>query len=499
MRIGTAEMLSKVDAHCIEQLGIPGILLMENAALKVLKHLDTESYDSYTIICGSGNNGGDGFAVARQLKSLGKTIEVFMVGGGSLSADCRINHDILKAMGVPVESIANVEDLDRFRDAIRSSQVVVDAIFGTGIKRALSEPYLSVVEIVNENSRYTVAVDIPSGMMGSTGEIMGACIRADKTVTFQLYKRGFLNYSSQRYTGQVIVEPIGVPEEIIELYFQKEFITEREEIKSLIPKREVHSHKGNHGRLLIIAGSRGFTGAAYIAAEAAVKSGAGLVTLACYKKIEKILAAKLVEAMTLAYESKEDLESQIIKANAIAVGPGIGNSQNSLEILKLVLEKAEAPVVIDADGLNVLAAHLEILKDKRVPVIITPHVGEMARLTGYSVEYINSNRLQVAKDFAEKYSIIVLLKGYNTVITDGEYTYINPTGSSVMASGGMGDCLTGIVTSLIAQGIEPLRATQLSAYVHGYAADMLGQELYSVTASEVIAVLPRVLKQLQTL
>lgn len=496
MRIGTVDTLRKIDSHCINELGIPSIVLMENAALKVVSRLKTDIYEKYTVICGRGNNGGDGFAIARHLIALKKNIKVFLIGEGALSADCRINYEILNRMGIKIETILSLEDVLKLKNSIESSEVVVDAIFGTGLQRILREPFLSAIRAINERGKFIISVDVPSGMEGDNGEILGDCVRAHETISFELYKRGFLNYNAQKYIGKVYVESIGVPEAVIVHHHMSEYITERNEMSSLIPKREVFCHKGNAGRVLVIAGSKGFTGAAYIAAEAAVKTGAGLVTLACDRSVEGILASKLTEAMTFGYEHKEELLNLMSMANAIAIGPGLGNSQKSLEVVRFVLSNALAPVIVDADGLNVLKDNLQLLKEAKTPLVITPHPGEMARLTGYSVDHINRNRLDISKSFAKENSVTVLLKGYNTVISDGNDIFINPTGTSSMATGGMGDCLTGIISSLVAQGLEPIRAAQLGAYVHGFAGDLLSQELHSVTACDVMEALPRILKQI---
>lgn len=498
MKIGTAEILRNMDKHCIEELKIPGIVLMENAALKVLKHLETNVYNRYCVVCGSGNNGGDGFAIARHLKALDKTVEVFLIGSSSkLSEDCRVNYQILKNLGMKIQKVSNVEDFTLLRDALQHSDIAIDSLFGTGLSRNLDELYVSVISIINENSKYIVAVDIPSGMDSNTGEIKGNAVKAKKTVSFELYKRGFISYNSHKYTGEIVVESIGMPKEVINLYHEKEYLTSREEVKNIIPKREKVSHKGSFGRVLVIAGSEGYTGASYITTQSAVRSGAGLVTLGCSYNIQTILSSKLVEAMTYGYRKIEDLLDQIKNADVIALGPGLGNNSETLDIIKLVLNHGKGTLVIDADGINVLSQHLDILKSSSLSIILTPHPGEMARLTNLTIEYINENRMDVAKNFAKENSVIVVLKGYNTVISDGKKIYVNPTGTSAMASGGMGDCLTGIIASLAAQGCTPLEAACASVYIHGFAGDKLSHNMYNVNAEHIIEELPYTLKELE--
>jgi ADP-dependent NAD(P)H-hydrate dehydratase / NAD(P)H-hydrate epimerase len=499
LKLATGSMMRELDKYCIETLGIPGIVLMENAALKVLKNINLKICDSFTIVCGKGNNGGDGFAIARHLHVSGKKVEVFSIGTKEdMSEDCRTNYSILKNLGININKIDNLEDISQLRDATGRSQMTIDALFGTGLGKNVEGIYDMVISIINENSSNILAIDVPSGFNSDTGKIMGNCVRAHKTITFQLYKKGFLTYGSDKYAGEIIVEDIGIPREIINKLHNSEFIIDREMVRSKIQVRDKYAHKGDYGRVLIAAGSKGFTGAAYIASQGAVRSGSGLVTLCCGEDIQSILSSKLTEAMTLSFKEKERLREVLEKCDAVAIGPGMGSNKETLEALKYVLQHAKCPIVIDADGINILKDQLPLIRNSENKIILTPHPGEMARITGLSIDYINHNRIEVAAKFAKDYGAIVLLKGYNTVITDGEVTMINPAGNSSMASGGMGDCLTGIITSFIGQGYKPLEAASLAAYVHGYAGDKLSKEMFCVNASHVVESLPYVIKELQT-
>ncbi|QAT41268.1 NAD(P)H-hydrate dehydratase [Clostridium sp. JN-9] len=498
MRVATSLIMRNMDSYCINTLRIPGIILMENAAIKVIENIQLEKLRSFTVVCGIGNNGGDGFAVARHLLLKGKTVQVFLIGSEEkLSNDCKTNFNILKNMNINIKSVKNLEDAYELRDSIEKSQITIDAIFGTGLNRQIQEIYDTVITIINENSSYTISIDVPSGFNSDKGVPMGNCIRADKTISFQMYKQGFLNYGSDRYTGSIVICDIGVPKEVQDKFNENYLIIDRPMIKKLIMVRSKYSYKGDYGRVLLFAGSKGFSGAAFISTEAAVRSGAGLVTLASEKDLLNILSAKLCEAMTADYEDEKKINELIIKSNAVAIGPGMGNNERTLDILKKVLQMSSCGVVIDADGINVLKNNLDLLKNKKNRIVITPHFGEMSRLTGYSIDYIRDNRIQVAKDFAKENQIIVLLKGYNTVITDGSTTIINPTGNSAMASGGVGDCLTGMIASFIAQGYDPLSASCLAAYVHGYSGEKLSQNMYNVTASDILNEIPYSLKELQ--
>lgn len=498
MKIATGQIMREIDKYCIETLKIPGIVLMENAALKVIKNLELEKYNSYVVVCGRGNNGGDGFAVARHLAIFNKTVEVFLIGTEeAMSEDCKINYIILKNMGIKVNKINNVEDVIELRDSIERCEIVLDAVFGTGLSKDLEGIYDLVISIINENSLNTISVDIPSGLNSDSGKVMGNSVRANKTISLQLYKKGFLNYGSHKYTGEVIVEDIGIPSFIIDRFHKNEFMIDEAMVKERLKIRDRYAHKGDYGRVLVMAGSKGFTGAAYIVTEAAVRSGAGLITLCCSEDIQSILSTKLTEAMTISFKETDRLKTILENCNCIALGPGMGNTDYTLQALKYALQKANCPVVIDADGINVLKDQLSLLKNIEVEVILTPHIGEMSRITGLSVEYIQENRIEVSKSFAKQYKVIVILKGYNTIITDGETVLINPTGNSSMASGGMGDCLTGIIASFIGQGYKPMDAAVLAVYIHGYCGDKLALNMFCVSASSVIDNIPYIIKKIQ--
>lgn len=498
MKIATNEVMREIDKYSIETLKIPGIVLMENAALKVIKNLDLKKCDSFTVVCGRGNNGGDGFAVARHLFAMGKKVDTFIVGSEiGMSNDCKINYEILKNMGASVNSINNVEDVAMLRDCIEKSHITIDAIFGTGLTRNVEGIYDQAISIINENSSYVLSVDVPSGFDSNTGKPLGNCIRAAKTVSFQCYKSGFLNYNTDKYTGEIVIEDIGIPSSIVDKFHKGEFIIDKEMIKKSIAVRDKYAYKGDYGRVLVIAGSRGYTGAAYIAAQGAVRSGAGLVTLCCHKDIQDILSSKLAEAMTISFGDGDRLKELLTISSAVAIGPGMGNNDVTFKLVEHVIKNALCPVVIDADGLNVLKDNTELLSRHRSPIIITPHVGEMARLTGLDIDYILENRIQVSKNFAKDHNIIVLLKGYNTIITDGKKVIINPTGNSSMASGGMGDCLTGIITGFLGQGYSPLMAATIATYVHGYCGEKLSKTMYCVSASHILNEIPYSIKELQ--
>ncbi|WP_446897891.1 NAD(P)H-hydrate dehydratase [Clostridium sp. LBM24168] len=497
MKIANVEIMRNIDSYCINKLKIPGIVLMENAALKIIKNINMKIYNSFCLFCTKGNNGGDGFAVARHLYNLGKTINVFLIGKeNNMSHDCKVNYDILKNLGIKINKINDSKQIESLNAYIKSSDMVIDAIFGTGLSRDVEGIYAEVIRSINFNSRYTLSIDIPSGMSGDTGNILKNSIKANKTVSFQMYKNGFFKYGANEFIGDLVIENIGIPDSVIKKFDTGRFVIDKYSIKNVLKERNKYSHKGDFGRVLIIAGSTGFSGAAYISTQSAVKSGAGLVTLACEKNVQNIMSAKLTEAMTLNLDENEKLEGFIKKSDSIGIGPGMGNNEITLDILSKVINESKNTVVIDADGINVLKGNLALLKNKSCNVVMTPHLGEMSRLTGLSIDYIEDNRVEVAQKFARDYDVILVLKGYNTVVTDGYTTALNSTGNSSMASGGMGDCLTGIITSFLAQGYKTFEAACISVYLHGFCGDRLSKKMFCVSASDIINEIPYAIKDI---
>lgn len=489
--------MRKLDSYCINELGIPGIVLMENAALKVIKNIDTSTYNSFCVVCTKGNNGGDGFAVARHLYNLGKKVDIFLIGNESnMSSDCTVNYEILKKLGINIMIVNSLEQIENIRNSLKFSDMTIDAIFGTGLSRDVEGLYGEVVKCINEYSKYTLSIDIPSGISGNSGKVLKNAVKADKTVSFQLYKRGFLNYDAGNFIGDLVIEDIGIPDKVIEKYKSNEFLIDNYLMKNMIHKRNKYSHKGNFGRVLIAAGSKGFSGAAYISTQSAVRSGAGLVTLGCRENIQDIMNTKLTEAMTFRLEDNSKLEEFIEKCDAIGIGPGMGNNEFTFDILKKVIEKARNTVVIDADAINVLSGKLDILKHKKCNVVMTPHLGEMSRVTGLDIDYIEKNRIEVSKKFARENDVVLLLKGYNTIITDGQMVAVNSTGNSAMASGGMGDCLTGMITSFVAQKYSAFKAACIGAYIHGLCGDRLSEKMFCVNASHIMDEIPFAIKDI---
>lgn len=499
MKIATSKMMKELDQKAIDVLKIPSILLMENAALKVLKHLDlTQSY--FVIVCGKGNNGGDGLALARHLKIAGKEVDVYFVADDETGTpDTLVNLTICRNMKVNIILVHEEADLWDLREAINDADVVIDALFGIGLSRPIRGIHAEVIEIINEMSHNTVSIDIPSGIHPDTGEIMGVAINALKTISFSCYKKGFLNYSTTESCGEIIVENIGIPDSVCDLIDGRDYLVSHESVRGLIPVRSRTGFKGDYGKILIVAGSPGFTGANKIASEACIASGAGLVTVSSDARVINVIAEGVREAMTI---HPDRIEEAVSQSDVIAFGPGMGNNGDTMLLLMRIIKrlreegKSDSTLILDADGLNVLEKQTGLLENIGVRVILTPHFGEMARLTGHSVEYIKKNRMDVAKKFAKKHKITLVLKGHNTIVSDGVSCFVNPTGSSAIATGGMGDCLTGIIAALAGQGLEPMEAAIAATYLHGHIGDELAKSRYSITASEIISKIPFELKKM---
>lgn len=482
-----------MDKKAIDEVGIPSIVLMENAANEVFLRIK-DLANTFTVICGTGNNGGDGLAIGRKLVLAKKEVHFIIINyKNNYSNDFNINYNIVNKMKCKISFINDISDLQNLKEIIDSNEIIIDSIFGVGINRELAPFYKDVIEVINDSKKVIVAIDVPSGLECNTGKPMGTAVKAKITYTFEVIKLGFINYSSFEYLGSVEVIPIGIPNEVKESIDREAVILEEDYYKHNIRKRKIYEHKGNNGRAIIFAGSKGFTGAAYLATKACLKTGAGLTTLVTIKEVQDILSSMLIESMTSNFDDTEKLDNLLISANAIAYGPGLSSSKKNEEFLLHVSKQSNCYLVIDAEGINILSRRPDILEALRGKMILTPHPGEMARLVNKSIDEIESDRINIAKEYAKKYDCIMLLKGYNTVITNGRDVYINTTGNSKMASGGVGDVLTGIIVSLLAQQHSPMESALIGAYVHGKAGEVASENKYSITATEIIENIPTII------
>lgn len=484
MKVCTASQMRNIDRMTISTGGIPGIVLMENAAMACVdainKKFSVLKNKRIAIFCGKGNNGGDGFAVARLLFNKGADVSVYLVCGDEFNGDALINFDIIDRMGIHIEQVYDTGTLDLI---IPSYDIVVDAIYGTGIHGEVQGISREVIQKINGFSKYLISIDVPSGMNSDTGEICGVCVNADMTVTFAAYKLGMFLYPAADCTGEILLYDISIPEYILQCSETSAEVLSAEDFAELFPKRKNNSHKGDYGKLLIVGGSKGMSGSVYMASEAALNSGAGLITIAAPECINDILESKTTEVMTAPMRdtnghfsaiSAMDIIERAEKVDAVLIGPGMGTSNDCKIILEELLKNAKTPVIVDADALNILAKNMDILEKCSCPLIFTPHEMEISRLTGLDIEYIKNNRLSVSKEFCEKYGVTLILKGHHTIVTapDG-LQYINNTGNSGLAKGGSGDVLAGITAAMSARGISEPQAAALAVYLHGAAADMV--------------------------
>ncbi|MCX7749018.1 MAG: NAD(P)H-hydrate dehydratase [Clostridia bacterium] len=512
MKVFTPKQMQKADEISIHEIGIPGIVLMENAALSVvdeiIKMLGTADKKNIHLFAGKGNNGGDAFAVARHLHQKGANVTLALLAQrDKIQGDAKINLDILKKMELDIIELTEEHQLSSFDAKLAYADLIVDGIFGTGLKGRVEGFFEKVVELINGAGKPVISIDIPSGIDGETGEVLHVCIKAHKTVTFALPKLGLLIHPGSEYTGNLIVADIGIPQKVIDEIDSKLHITDFDYVKTFMPKRAPDTNKGDYGKVLILTGSKGMTGAGILTSKAALRTGAGLVYTCVPGSLADIYETSSLESVTvplkdsgsgtLSAECIDELSGLLQKATVIAVGPGLSFNDAIVKIVASVIEKAPVPLIIDADGINALSKDLSVLKKSKVPVILTPHPGEMSRLTGKPIDHIQKDRLQIAGSFAAQWGIILVLKGSKTLIANPQGDiYINPTGNAGMATGGTGDVLTGIIAGLMGQGVDPFQAAVLGVYLHGAAGDCAASKLgeHGLIAGDLIPEIPYVMK-----
>jgi NAD(P)H-hydrate epimerase len=510
MRILSAEAMREVDRVAIEELGVPGMVLMENAAIGVADAIGEvfAEAESAAIFCGPGNNGGDGLAVARHLATRGYGVEVFLVGGRGkpveLGGDAGVQLAICRKLDLPVREVGPEDDLEPVLAAAREHDLIVDALFGTGLARPLSGVFATLVEGLNELPVPRLAVDLPSGLNGSRADVFGPHVRADLTVTFAAPKVAHVLPPAADAVGELIVTDLGVPPALVERAREEGgtlHLLVEEELAALLPPREPGTHKGDYGHALIAAGSPGKAGAAILAARAAVRAGAGLVTAAVPEPILDVVDLGSIESMSLPLPAgptgqlAEEAAAKLLQAtegkDALALGPGLG-SEAAPAIRRVVLE-CPLPLVLDADGVNAFAGRAAELAGRRAAAVLTPHPGEMARLLGIATAEVQADRPAAARRAAAETGAIAVLKGHRTLVAapDGA-VWVNPTGNPGMASGGAGDVLTGLLAGLLAQGLEPLDAARLGVYLHGLAGDLAAARLggIALAAGDLLDALP---------
>lgn len=499
--------MHQIDRFTIDQIGMKEEILMENAGVSIFRYLEKslKKEDEIAVLIGAGNNGGDGFVIARYLIDAGFHVDVWLVPERSRIQGCAKYHmDLYFACGYELKQWDDTfyHNLDRY-------SVIIDSLLGTGIRGKVRKPYDEIITSINEQFKQTViSVDLPSGM---TDEVMAhdaICIKATETITIQCPKVSAYLFPNRHYYGKLTVVSIGIPSHVIKQVATPKILWTTERVKETLPRRSGHGHKGTFGKALIIAGSHSMTGAPILTAKACHKAGAGLVTVALPDRIYPIVASCVIEATFLPCPTKEGsvsdesplLMEQIPSFDAIAIGPGLSRQEHLEKIVERLLLECDQPLIIDADGLYHLTKLLPLLKQRTSPTILTPHHGEMARLAKCSVEDVANNRFELAKQFATEYGVYLLLKGpYSLLSTPEGEQFINPTGNVSLAKGGSGDVLTGIILAQVMQKQSVQEAISNAMYIHGKASDVLVENdssVYDVLATDVINKLPQVFRDL---
>lgn len=473
------------DYNTINKIGMPSMVLIERAAMQTVEELYGDIFDLRRVlmVCGRGNNGADGFAIARLLHLKGIDVNVLFVDDESECTTETIQQiKIVKNYGI---DILNNVDFQKYT-------TIIDALLGVGLSRKVEGKYAKIIKEINNTEAFILSVDIPSGISADNGRILGTAIKADKTVTFGFKKVGLVLYPGAEYAGDVKVKDIGITEAGFEGEFPKIYSHTLEDLK-MIPKRKKYSNKGTFGKVLVIAGSLNMAGAAYLSAKATYRTGAGLVNIYTVDENREILQTLLPEAVLTTYDGEkldeEELISKVLESNAIIIGPGMGIGISTKDILEIVLTYAKSPIIIDADAINVISKNPELLDNHNKDIIITPHLGEMSRLINKDIAKISENIIQEAEKLASEKNLVCVLKDTRTVVADGNgSTYLNQSGNNGMATGGSGDVLTGIIAGLIAQGINSKDATTLGVYIHGLSGECASDELgnYAVMADDII-------------
>lgn len=512
MRLVKAEQMQSFDATAINDYGIPGIILMENAgrctADLLVKYFGSQEGRKVIIFAGPGNNGGDGFVIARHLYQQGADIIIYLlVPEEKIKGDALVNLNIVRKIAISIRVISSRDEV--LVDEIQGAHLLVDAIFGTGLKREVEGHFAGIIELINQVDVPVAAVDIPSGLDADRGIVLGVAVTADLTATYGAAKPGQFSYPGRFYTGRLEIVDIGIPPEVMAEDESSYELLQRQTVGQMLSERLPEGHKGSYGHLLIVAGSRGKTGAAILTARASLRSGAGLVTLCGGSKLSHIYEPVLLEAMSIPITGLENgapgiddypvINEALATRTAAALGPGIGREAGTVELLSRMYAEAECSLVVDADGLNCLSQSGKSLENRSgLARIFTPHPGEMARLSGLTTSEVQRDRAEVARQFATANQVYLVLKGAATVVAspDGRIA-LNSTGNPGLATGGTGDVLTGIIGGFLVQGLTPWQASCLGVFSHGLSGDLLARRnRQGFLASEIADFLPQAIEKI---
>ncbi|MDE5777097.1 MAG: NAD(P)H-hydrate dehydratase [Lachnospiraceae bacterium] len=483
--IVTKQEMQVIDTFAIEYIGIPDIVMMERAALKLVKQIEKVNSNKgrILIVVEGGNNGGDGLAAARILLERGYAVDIYYIGELTKTTEAfQLQMIILKNMNISFSK--GIPDKDY--------SIIVDGIFGVGLSRKIEGVHKEIIDALNSMEGIKIAIDMPTGIDATTGDILGAAFKADYTVTFVLKKLGMFFSDGIDYCGEVVCTDIGLPRTAIEEIQPKIYAYDQSDMDK-IPKRYNNSHKGTYGKVAVIAGSKNMSGAAFLCGKAAYSVGAGLVKIYTHESNRTIVQSQLPEAVMMTYEEYGGalacVEDVLKWATVIVVGPGLGVDTTSERMLYELMMRAEVPMVLDADALNILSNNIELLESISVPVVMTPHMKEMSRLIDKTPSEIMDNRFEIARDFAKKTGVTLVLKDAKSVVTDGgEQSYINLAGNNGMSTGGSGDVLSGIIAGMIAGGLSLAEAAKMGTFVHCMAGDKAAEEKgkYAMLASDIL-------------
>ncbi len=512
MKVLSPQRMAQYDRYAIETWGIPSAVLMENAGrntYRLMKERYLGGRKRIVIVCGRGNNGGDGFVVGRYALTDGYRVQVFLIGRKTeLKGDAALNMNLFQSLSGEITELTEPSKV--FGRALKHADIIVDAIFGTGLSKRVGGVEEIVIDTINASGKPVIAVDIPSGIDGNTGSALGSAVRAEHTYTYAYPKLGQIMPPGSDHTGKLTVIDISIPPFVEEKIGYDAEVTDGEMLRGFLKQRGRASHKGSFGHAVVIAGSPGKTGAAHMASLAALKIGAGLVTLIVPETLNPILEMKTTEVMTypvrddgkgfLVPGSFDDIASFARDKDVIILGPGLSQNDGVTELVRKIYTEIDRPFVIDADGINAFQGHTDVLKSTERQAVLTPHPGELARLIDRSPKEVNAARIETARSFSAEWGVNILLKGAASALAaPGGVTFLNPTGNPSLAKGGSGDILTGFIGGLASQGYTLIESALLGAYLHGYMADtwVKGNSDMDLLALDLLAGLGRTIEDIR--
>ncbi len=512
MKVVTAKEMRELDRRASVEYGISSLILMENAGAGAVREIERSfprlRRSRVAVVCGKGNNGGDGLVVARHLANRGANVQVLLLAKkDEFTGDAAINLGIAEKAGIPLAEVTTVRDLQRHREALATADLIVDAIFGTGLTGPARGISAEAIQLLNALRRPLVALDLPSGLGSDDGCIQEPCVQAQLTLTFALPKRSLLLFPAARCAGEVRVVDIGIPRVLLTDLKLPVSLTEDEAVRAALPPRDPDAHKGTYGHVLVLAGSPGKTGAAALTGLGALRVGAGLVTVAVPEGLNDLMEVKLTEVMTVglpeteertvAFQARDALLALMEGKRVLALGPGLSTHPETVRLVAALIQSAKIPLIIDADGITVLGRQPEVLSKASVPVVLTPHPGELSRLLWVPKEEVIEKRIPIAQKVTSTYNVYLVLKGARTLIAEpGGGVHINPTGNPGMATGGVGDVLTGVIAGLVSQGLAPAEAAVVGVYLHGMAGDLACQDRgpEAMIATDLLEKLPEAIR-----